>query len=72
MKEMETFTKIVVKDSKSGKFYDIGVDSKNTSTYCSSDPQMGVFRPSCSEVLGILSANSRVEAANEHVFVSSH
>lgn len=72
MKEMETFTKIVVKDSKSGKFYDIGVDSKNTWTYCGSDPQMGVFRPSCSEVLGTLSANSRVEAANEHVLVRSH
>lgn len=68
---METVTKIV-KTVTIRKNYDIGVDSKNTSTYCSSDPQMDVFRPSCSEVLGTLSANSKVEAANGHVFVSSH
>lgn len=73
MKEMETFTKIVVKHSNNQKnFMTLALILKILQHTAAVALKWGVFRPSCSEVLGTLSANSRVEAAHEHVLVSSH
>lgn len=70
---METFTKIVVKHSNNQKnFMTLVLTLKILQHTAAVTLKWGVFRPSCSEVLGILSANSRVEAANEHAFVSFH
>lgn len=73
MKEMDSFTKIEVKHSNNQKnFMTLVLILKILQHTAAETLKWGVFRPSCSEVLGMLSANSRVEAANEQVFVSLH